>query len=59
MWKKLHRAFLGGGKSAVDSVNGDLMHTEHCGRMLLTRREVQLDVVNAIIVVKFPDCGIA
>jgi hypothetical protein len=59
MWKKLHRAMLGKGKAAIDSINGQYTNTEHCSHMLLTRRDVNLDVINAVIVVKYPDCGIA
>ena len=58
MWKKLHRAMLGKGKAAIDSANGQYTHTQHCSHMLLARRDVNLDVINAVIVVKHPDCGI-
>ncbi|KUI54271.1 hypothetical protein VP1G_10659 [Cytospora mali] len=59
LWKKMHRALLrgGGGKMAIDSVTAGYSHTEHCSHMLMTRREVALDVINAVIVVKYPDCG--
>lgn len=59
LWKKMHRAVLGEGKVAIDSVTGVYAHTKHCAHMLMTRREVNLDVVNAVIMVKYPDCGIA
>lgn len=59
MWKKLHRAVLGTGKSAIDGYIGPLAHTEHCSEMLLQDRDVGFDAINTIILVKFPDCGIA
>lgn len=59
LWKKMHRAILGRGKQSIDSVTGGYMHTEHCTHMLMTRREISLNVVNAVIMVKFPDCGVA
>lgn len=61
LWKKMHRALLsgGGGKPSIDSVTAGYAHTEHCSHMLMTRREVALDIINAVIVVKYPDCGMA
>ncbi|KAH8660329.1 hypothetical protein BX600DRAFT_513943 [Xylariales sp. PMI_506] len=58
LWKKMHRALLQrGGKRAIDSVTAKYGHTEHCSKMLLGSREVALDLVNSIIQLKFPDCG--
>jgi len=59
MWKKLHRAILGDGKKAIDSYIGPYDHTKHCEHMLLNDREVGFEEINTIILVKFPDCGIA
>ncbi|KAK0124853.1 hypothetical protein ONS96_008732 [Cadophora gregata f. sp. sojae] len=59
MWEKMHRAFLGGGKRAVDGYIGVFSHTQHCGKMLLTRGEgFELSDFNTRIKVKYPDCGI-
>ncbi|ODA83225.1 hypothetical protein RJ55_01736 [Drechmeria coniospora] len=58
MWQKMHRAILGQGKRAIDSYIGELPHTHHCGEMLLERGAAFEDI-NTIILVKFPDCGIA
>jgi hypothetical protein len=59
MWKKLHRAIAGPfGKGAIDSYIGPYTHTQHCEHMLLGNRSVAFDVVNTIILVKYPDCGI-
>ena len=58
MWEKLHRAVLGGGKKAIDGYIGTLEHTEHCGEMLLKDRDVALETINTIILVKYPACGI-
>lgn len=59
LWKKMHRALLGGGggKLAIDSVTAKYAHTEHCSEMLMARRELPLDVINSVILVKYPDCG--
>jgi hypothetical protein len=61
LWRKMHRALLSdrGGKLAIDSVTAGYAHTEHCSKMLINQRKVALDVINAIIVVKYPDCGMA
>ena len=59
MWKKLHRAIRGEGKTAVDSYIANYEHTKHCEHMLLGRRGLGLDEVNTVIETKFPDCGIA
>lgn len=61
VWKKMHWALLsgGGGKQAIDSVTAGYAHTEHCSHVLMTRREVAQDVLSALIVVKYPDCGMA
>lgn len=59
MWKKMHRAIAGSlGKAAIDSYIGVYSHTEHCEHMLLGNRTI-LDVINTIILVKYPDCGIS
>lgn len=58
MWEKLHRAILGVGKSAIDGYIGPLEHTKHCSRMLLQDRDVALETINTIILVKYPTCGI-
>lgn len=57
MWEKMHRAILGRGKSAIDGYIGPLGHTQHCSQMLLTVDDWK--ELNTIILVKFPDCGIA
>ncbi|CAF9936895.1 MAG: hypothetical protein HETSPECPRED_010490 [Heterodermia speciosa] len=59
MWEKLHRAILGAGKSAIDGYIGPLDHTKHCSQMLLSDRDVALETINTIILVKYPSCGIA
>lgn len=59
MWEKLHRAILGTGKSAIDGYIGRLEHTKHCSQMLLKDRDVALETINTIILVKYPACGIA
>ena len=59
MWEKMHRAFLGGGKRTLDGYIGVFSHTEHCGKMLLSRGEgFELSDFNTRIKVKYPDCGI-
>ncbi|PVH80977.1 hypothetical protein DL98DRAFT_548831 [Cadophora sp. DSE1049] len=59
MWEKMHRAFLGEGKRALDGYIGVFSHTQHCGKMLLTRGEgFELSDFNTRIKVKYPDCGI-
>ncbi|KAE8152274.1 hypothetical protein BDV25DRAFT_138089 [Aspergillus avenaceus] len=58
MWKKMHRAVLGGGRDAVDGYIGVYEHTEHCEKMLLGDRSIEWDVINTRIAVKFPDCGV-
>lgn len=59
MWKKLHRAIAGPfGKGAIDSYIGPYTHTQHCEHMLLGNRSVAFGVINTIILVKYPDCGI-
>jgi hypothetical protein len=59
MWEKMHRALLGDGKRAVDSYIGIYAHTQHCGKMLLSRGEgFELSNFNTRIRVKYPDCGI-
>ncbi|KAK9424902.1 putative Major facilitator superfamily transporter [Seiridium unicorne] len=58
MWEKMHRALMGPhGKKAIDGYIASYSHTQHCGHMLLSDRDVQLDVINTIILVKYPDCG--
>ncbi|KAF7587090.1 hypothetical protein BBP40_007729 [Aspergillus hancockii] len=59
MWEKMHRALLGAGKAAIDTYIGPYSHTEHCGKMLLSRGEgYAMDDINTRIRLKFPDCGI-
>ncbi|KAE8380693.1 hypothetical protein BDV26DRAFT_290130 [Aspergillus bertholletiae] len=59
MWEKMHRALLGAGKAAIDTYIGPYSHTEHCGKMLLSRGEgYVINDINTRIRVKFPDCGI-
>lgn len=59
MWQKMHRALLGPGKEAIDTYISPYIHTEHCGKMLLTRGDgYALSDINTRIRVKFPDCGI-
>ena len=59
MWEKMHRALLGAGKPAIDTYIGPYIHTEHCGKMLLSRGEgYAMSDINTRIRVKFPDCGI-
>jgi hypothetical protein len=59
MWRKMHRAIAGPhGLAAIDSYIGKLPHTEHCGQMLLSNREVALETMNTGIRVKYPDCGV-
>ncbi|KAJ5163604.1 uncharacterized protein N7500_005434 [Penicillium coprophilum] len=59
MWQKMHRALLGPGKKAIDTYISPYSHTEHCGKMLLTRGDgYALSDINTRIRVKFPDCGI-
>ena len=58
MWKKMHRAVLGKGNLAIDSYVGSFNHTKHCEHNLLTDRDVGLDEMNTVILVKYPDCGI-
>ena len=53
MWKKLHRALLRRG--AIDNYIGDLGHTEHCSRMLLTDG-MNRTSTNTIIRRKFTTC---
>lgn len=57
MWKKMHRAFLGGGYTAVDSVMGNMWHTDHCSELLLMR-DSNLDRLSTLTLRKFPDCGL-
>ncbi|ETS78850.1 hypothetical protein PFICI_08703 [Pestalotiopsis fici W106-1] len=47
MWKKMHRALLreGVGRRGIDSS--------------IANRAVAMDLVNSVIVLKFPDCGMA
>ncbi|KID85594.1 hypothetical protein MGU_07131 [Metarhizium guizhouense ARSEF 977] len=60
MWEKMHRALMGPHeKMAIDSYIGSYEHTKHCGHMLTSDRDVQLDVINTIILVKYPDCGMS
>ncbi len=60
MWKKLHRALLRGGQGAIDEYIGSYNHTLHCEEMLLEGEEpgMSLSVVNSVIRLKFPDCGV-
>ncbi|CZR68287.1 uncharacterized protein PAC_18186 [Phialocephala subalpina] len=59
MWEKMHRALMGEGKRAVDGYIGVYAHTQHCGKMLLTRGDgFELSDFNTRIRVKYPDCGI-
>lgn len=58
MWKKMHRAIMGGlGPAGIDSYIGSYHHTRHCEVMLLGGQVVALDAINTRIKVKFPDCG--
>lgn len=60
MWEKMHRALLQPDeKKAIDSYISSYDHTKHCAQMLLGDRDVQLDAINTIIRIKFPDCGMA
>ena len=54
MWKKLHRALLRRG--AIDDYIGDLGHTGHCSRMLLTDG-INRTSANTIIRRKFTTCS--
>ncbi|MCJ1310494.1 hypothetical protein MMC25_004158 [Agyrium rufum] len=56
MWRKMHRAFQRGGKSAIDGYIAPEAHTKHCG-MMLVRQGVGLETVNTRIHVKYPECG--
>lgn len=56
-WEKMHRAFLGpNGPKAIDSYIASYEHTKHC-TMLLNDESMQLEAVNTMIVIKYPDCG--
>ncbi|KAL7798031.1 hypothetical protein V8C37DRAFT_368433 [Trichoderma ceciliae] len=56
MWKKMHRAFMGEGRKAVDGYIASYAHTKHCEHMLLSSN-IAYEVINTRIAVKYPDCG--
>jgi hypothetical protein len=59
MWRKLHRAVLGAGKAAIDSYIGNYAHTAHCETMIANQGHMGgPQMLNTIIRVKFPDCGV-
>jgi hypothetical protein len=53
MWKKMHRAVLGG--NPLDSYIGNIKHTEHC-EMMLIDKERPLDGITTRIFTKYPNC---
>lgn len=53
MWTKMHRAILAG--RPLDGYIANLMHTTHCGEMLLDR-DVNLNATNTIILTKYVRC---
>ncbi|KAI1351865.1 hypothetical protein F5Y01DRAFT_281361 [Xylaria sp. FL0043] len=60
MWLKFHRAVLAKGdpnKPLIDSYIANLNHTNHCGTILLTDRDVAFSTLNTETLVKYPDCG--
>ena len=59
MWRKMHRATMGPGVSAIDGYIGSARHTEHCGEMLLMNRDLSLGTFNTVIRRKYPACGMA
>ncbi len=58
MWRKMHRALSRSGQMAIDSYMGSYNHTLHCEEMLLRYREIELNSVNTVIRVKYPDCNV-
>ena len=54
----MHRAIAQKGRGGIDSYMGAYSHTNHCGNMLMDGREERLGILNAVIFVKYPDCGI-
>lgn len=57
MWQKLHRALTRGGP--VDEYVGNLAHTQHCGHTLVQEAALSdKSEVNALINLKFPECGV-
>lgn len=59
LWKKMHRAVLGRyGRRAIDGYIASYEHTKHCEMMLMSNRDLDLDLINTIIRVKYPDCDI-
>jgi len=54
----MHRAMAKKGRGGIDSYMGAYSHTNHCGDMLIDKREVWVGTLNGVIFVKYPDCGI-
>ncbi len=54
MWKKLHRAMLGG--KMVDSYSWEYDHTRHCGMMILGSQDREWNVTHTEIRIKYAHC---